>query len=246
TLNRPEVLNALDDDVFQALRDAIAGARSDRDTRVFVLTGAGRAFCAGGDIQAQKRRFEWSAAEQEARLRKMNDGVVRPLAELPIPTIASVNGDAMGGGLGLALACDMRLAADTARFGFAFLRIGLSFDMGVGFFLPRAIGLARAAELAYTGEIVGAEEALRMGLVNRVVSGSTLAKETDELARRIAAGPPLALRATKALLRESPFLSLERELSMEAKAQSRLFRSEDYREGVEAFLEKRKPDFRGG
>ncbi len=245
TLNRPERLNALDNETLAELSTAFSDLSHREDVRVLVLTGAGRAFCAGGDVKAQPTRFGWDRERHRDRLRAIHILVVRALAVMDKPTLALVNGVAAGGGLSLALACDIRIAAESARFGAGFRRVALAVDMGLSFFLPRAVGSAKALEILYTGELMDAREAERIGIVNRVVPDASLLKEGMAMARSIATGPPLAQRCAKQAVRSGAVSDLDTALALEADLQSLCLHSQDHREGVEAFLKKRDPEFKG-
>ena len=243
TLNRPEARNALDMAMRDALEAELRRLEADPGVRVLVLTGAGGHFCAGGDVKAMQAGRP-SAAQGRERVEAMNRAVLA-LARFRAPTIAMVDGFAVGAGCNLALACDLVVAADRARLGEVFARIGLVPDAGGTYLLPRRVGLARAKELVFTAEIVDAAEAERIGLVNRVVPATELLPRTLALARRIADGPPRALALAKALLDRSLDLDLETSLAWEAMAQGTMIDSEDHREGLAAFLERRAPRFTG-
>lgn len=243
TLDRPEARNALDIPMRNALEDAVAGLEIDPTARVLVLRGAGEHFCAGGDVKLMQAS-RWTAAEGQARVEALNRAV-RRLARFRAPTIAMVDGAAVGAGCNLALACDLVVASDRARFGAVFARIGLIPDGGGTYLLTRRVGLARAKELVFTGEIVDAAEGLRLGLVNRVVPPERLAAETRALARRIADGPPRALALAKALLERGLDVDLDTSLGWEAIVQGAMIASADHREGLQAFFEKRAPRFSG-
>ena len=246
TLNRPGSLNALDNETLAELASLFLNLGEREDFRVFLLTGAGKAFCAGGDIRGQTTRFDWPRDRHRDRLRAIHFGVVKALAALEKPTVALVNGVAAGGGLSLALACDLRIAGESARFGAGFRRVALAVDMGLSHLLPRAVGVAKSFEMLYTGELLDAAEALRVGLVNRVVEDGSLQAEGMSLARSIASGPPLAMRCVKQALQRGVVSDLDAALELEADLQSLCLDSKDHREGVHAFLEKRKPAFTGG
>jgi 2-(1,2-epoxy-1,2-dihydrophenyl)acetyl-CoA isomerase len=238
-LNRPEVLNALSPEMIDELISALNDAKDDKDVRVVIITGAGRAFSAGGDLNAIKN-YE----KLEVMLKGVNE-IVRLLASMEKPVIAAVNGIAVGAGLSLALACDIIIASDQSRFGSAFVRVGLVPDTGATFYLPRCVGLHLAKELAFTGRMIDANEAQRIGLVNRVVPASELQATVDSLAKVLADGPPIAVGLTKKLLNRSPNVSLENALDYETCAQLVCARTEDFKEGVSAALEKRRPKFAG-
>jgi 2-(1,2-epoxy-1,2-dihydrophenyl)acetyl-CoA isomerase len=243
TLNRPEARNALNMTMRRDLEVALAQLDEDRDVRVVVVRGAGEHFCAGGDVKLM-RDHPMTAAEGQSRVEAINRAILA-LARLRVPTIAMVDGAAAGAGCNLALACDLVVASDRARFGELFARIGLIPDAGGTFFLPRRVGLARAKELVFTANIIDAREAERIGLVNRVVPAAALEAETYALARRIADGPPRVLAAAKALLDRAAGLDLQSALHWEALTQGEMIAAADHREGLRAFFEKRPPRFTG-
>jgi len=243
-LNRPESFNALDPRTFGELLDAVEMAGDDRDTRVVVLTGAGKAFCAGGDMKRMQEGTGLEPSDQRDEIRQ-NHRIVKKIHEMEKPVIASVNGVAVGAGCDLVLACDLRIASEKARFGEVFANVGLVPDAGGTYFLPRLIGPAKACELIFTGRIIDAREAERIGLVNRVVPHEDLEKETDALAGQLADGPPLAIGMAKTGIWRGLQMDLSSELEYEAYAQSILMKTQDYEEGVRAFSEKRKPCFQG-
>jgi 2-(1,2-epoxy-1,2-dihydrophenyl)acetyl-CoA isomerase len=243
TLNRPEARNALSMAMRQDLEAALIALDGDTGVRVVVLRGAGEHFCAGGDVKLM-RDNPMTAAEGQARVEAINR-VILALARFRAPTIAMVDGAAAGAGCNLALACDLVVASDRARFGEVFARIGLIPDAGGTYFLPRRVGLARAKELVFTADIIDAREAERIGLVNRVVPAADLEGATYALARRIAGGPPRVLAAAKTLLDRAPGLDLESALHWEALTQGAMIEAADHREGLLAFFEKRPPRFTG-
>jgi 2-(1,2-epoxy-1,2-dihydrophenyl)acetyl-CoA isomerase len=244
TLNRPEKLNAfagrMRDEIFEGLAELDA-----RDVRVVVITGAGRGFCSGADVTYLAELLENRDAASFEKLLDAGRRVVTRIRAMPAPVIASVNGPAAGGGLNLALACDLRIASDRATFGQTFTRIGLAPDWGGLHFLPRLVGEAKAIELMMTGEIVDATEARRIGLVNRVVPHEDLAAETDRLAELLASRPPASLAAIKSGVYASGDRSLAETLDFETESQLACFGTEDAREGVAAFFERRAPRFTG-
>jgi 2-(1,2-epoxy-1,2-dihydrophenyl)acetyl-CoA isomerase len=244
TLNRPERLNALVPALTAALRDALPRLAADREVGAVVLTGAGRGFCAGGDVQSMEGRTEIPVAERTRQLRT-NADISRHLAEMPQVTICALNGVAAGAGLSLALACDIRIAADSARFTTSFLRMGLVSDLGAAFLLRRLVGSAKAKELFLLGDMVQAAEGLRLGVFNRVVPDAELAAEAAALARRLAEGPPIAQAHLKALMQRAEAASLAEWLDIEASAQASCAATADHREAMRAFAEKRAPSFRG-
>ena len=251
TLNRPSARNALTSGLFLDMERMLLEIASDDDVRVVVLTGAGRGFSAGADLtpvaQEERRRTEAPSFPGDAGgdiLDRGNRCILR-LRKLAKPVLGSINGDAVGIGCSLALATDLRIAAETARFGVVFSRIGLGPDGGASHLLRELVGTAKALELLFTGDLIDANEALRLGLVNRVVAAAALEDTTRELAEQLARGPTLAYGAAKAAVYESanlPFASL---LDFEARNQRAVGRSDDVKEGIRAFRERRKPEFRG-
>lgn len=244
-LNRPEKLNALDESEQRGLAEAIATVAHQPSIRVAVITGAGRGFCTGGDIQTMADlKTHHHSAKFRAHLEAGNN-VVHAIRRLPIPVLASVNGPAAGAGLSLALACDLRIASDQATFRQAFLQIGLHPDWGGAFFLPRHVGIGRAMEMFFLGEPVNAAEAHRIGLVNFVTPHDQLALETRKLTERLASVPSLPVSLLKVALYERLETQLDSMMEHEVQAQMNCFKSEDFAEGLQAFLEKRKPHFKG-
>ena len=245
TFNRPERMNALSTPIMEGLLHGLPRLAGDPGVRVIVLTGAGRAFCAGGDVKSMAEGGEErSAAEATARLRSRME-VSRILHELPKPTIAMINGPAAGAGLAFALACDLRIAGASARLVTAFVKVGFSGDFGGSFFLTRLVGTAKARELYFTGRPVDAQEALSLGLVNRVVPDDQLADATMELARSLAQGPQIALSLMKRNLNCAESSGLAELLDLEAANQVLTGRTEDHREAAKAFVERRAPMFIG-
>jgi len=247
TMNRPDRLNALSRPMLAAMLEALPRLAASADGGVVVLTGSGRAFCAGGDVKAmaEGREAEGTTLEERAQALRANMEVSRWLHEMPKPTIAMVRGAAAGAGLSLAMACDMRIASDNARFATAFARVGYSGDFGGSWFLTQLIGTAKARELYYTAEILDAEAALRLGLVNRVVRDADLEKETHALAGRMARGPRVALRYMKRNMNAAESGTLGELLDLEAWHHSRTGATEDHREAARAFVDKREPIFKG-
>ena len=245
TLNRPERLNALTFEVYRELTDAFAALRDEREVRAVVITGAGRAFCSGGDVlDIIGPLFERDMAGL-LEFTRMTCELVRNIRALPKPVIACLNGTTAGAGACIALAADIRLASPAAKIAFLFVRVGLSgADMGAAYLLPRLVGLAKATELLYTGDFVSAAEAERIGLYNRVVAQEELAQATHELAARLARGPAFALAMTKELLNRELDVSLDTALEWEAQAQATCMQHTDYREAYEAFVEKREARFK--
>ncbi len=239
-LNSPETYNALSMAMREELLAALVGAAQDADTRVVVITGKGKAFCSGGDINTMRKEFV--PGEGRARLRNIHR-IVRAITGMDKLVIAAVNGPAIGAGCNLALACDFVLAAEEAKFGQPFGRIGLVPDMGGLYFLPRLVGLLKAKELVFTWRIIDAREAAQIGIVNRVVPLENLYAEVMDLAAELAAGPAMANALTKALINKSLCSTLDQVLEEEACAQDMCFLSQDFKEGVRAFFEKKKPEF---
>jgi 2-(1,2-epoxy-1,2-dihydrophenyl)acetyl-CoA isomerase len=240
-LNRPERLNAIDTPTVEEIITAIDEV-SRSDARVLMIAGKGREFCAGAD---QGEMVPRPTAEWERIVQRYLDPL-RALIALPIPTVARIHGDCIGGGVGLAMSCDLRIMRAGARIGIPFVRIGLAgCDMGAGYLLPRLVGFGRAMDLMLTGRLLSAEEAERIGLVQRVAAADAFEAETEALVAQLAAGPPRALRATK----EAAWRSLDRdregEFDFEVFAQVQCLQSEDHREGVAAFKAGRKPLFKG-
>jgi 2-(1,2-epoxy-1,2-dihydrophenyl)acetyl-CoA isomerase len=246
TFNRPERLNALSTPIMEGLLYGLPRLAGDPAVKVVVLTGAGRAFCAGGDVKsmAEGGGERLSAAEATVHLRSRME-VSRILHELPKPTIAMINGPAAGAGLALALACDLRIAGVSARLVTAFVRVGFSGDFGGSYFLTKLVGTARARELYFTGRPVETDEALSLGLVNRLVPDDQLATVTMELARSLAVGPAVALSLMKRNMNCAESGGLSELLDMEAAHQVQTGRTADHREAAKAFVEKRAPIFIG-
>lgn len=251
TLNRPQVLNALDFATSDALVKALAAVESDPGVRVVVIRGAGDAFMAGGDIGFFHRKLAEHAADRNAfkpEIRALVERAQRvPVAirQMPKPVIASIHGGCAGFGFSLALACDLAIAADNAKFTMAYIHLATTPDGGGSFFLPRMVGRRRAAEIALLGERFGAAEAERWGLVNKVVPLADLPAETAKLAARIARGPALAYARTKALLEASDRNSLVDQIDAETNAFAASALTDDFAAGVAAFIEKKPPTFTG-
>ena len=250
TLNRPAVLNAVSPQMIEELGQVLNSVRDDASVRAVVLTGAGRGFCSGADLKA-RQRVKPSEAPADAsqagseRLRRTYNPLILAIRSIEKPFIASVNGVAAGAGCNLALACDLVLASDEARFGNVFSRIGLIPDCGGHYFLPRLVGFHKAAELMFTGDIIDAREAERIGLINRVVPHAELAQVTREMAERLARGPTRAIGLCKRTLNVGITGDLATVLDAEAEGQGLASQTEDHWEGVQAFLEKRPARFSG-
>ena len=245
TLNRPDTLNSLTFEVYGELEKVFAELAHDASVRVVVLTGKGRGFCSGGSVTDIIEELLKQDIKEKYRFTRMTCNVVRNMRRLRKPIIAAVNGVAAGAGAMLALASDIRICSPEARFAFLFVKVGLAgTDMGAAWLLPRVVGAGRASELLFTGKSIDAEEALRIGLANRVVSGEELMSEATALAGRLADGPALAIGLTKELLNNEASMSLEEALEAEAQAQCWLMETPEFREGYQAFVEKRRPSFR--
>jgi 2-(1,2-epoxy-1,2-dihydrophenyl)acetyl-CoA isomerase len=242
TLDRPDALNALTIPLKHQLLAALDRSASDPAVRAIVLTGAGRAFCAGQDL---RERLEPGAPPLEVELRERYNPIILAMRSLDKPIVGAINGVAAGAGASLAFACDLRLAADGASFLLAFGRIGLIPDSGATWFLPRLIGAARAAELALLGDAVTAADAERFGLVTRVVPADRLLAEARALAAQLAGMAPRALALTKRALEQTWNASLEEQLETEAELQGIAGATADHAEGIAAFVEKRPPRFTG-
>jgi enoyl-CoA hydratase/carnithine racemase len=249
TLNLPDRRNPISDlPMVEALEEAATRAAEDVSLRAVVLTGAGPAFSSGGDVRAMAERtgmFGGTGAEIADGYRQGIQRIPRALFSCPVPMIAAVNGPAVGAGCDLALMCDIRIASTSAFFAESFVKVGLIPGDGGAFLLPRIVGAARAAEMSLTGDRVPAETALAWGLVSRVVAPEELLPAAREVADRIAANPPAAVRAGKQLLREAAGLTLDEVLDRSADVQALMHRTKDHAEAVTAFVEKREPRFTG-
>ena len=245
TLNRPDRLNAFVGHLRRDLAEALEEAGSDPHVRVVVITGEGRAFCAGGDVQFMAELVERNDSEEFARILGAARRVILAIRQMTKPVIASIEGPASGAGFNLALSCDLRIASSTATFSQSFVRLGFHPDWGGTYFLPRMVTSNIACELFFLGDTIDAQEAFRLGLINRVVAPDELEAETRKLAERLREGPAVSIAAAKHAVYASEHDTLEQMLQYEVEAQVRCFESEDGREGVHAFLEKRPPKFTG-
>jgi 2-(1,2-epoxy-1,2-dihydrophenyl)acetyl-CoA isomerase len=246
TLNRPAQLNALDLPTLRQLQRSVARAASDETVRCLVLTGSGRGFCAGADLK------EWAADDASTNRDENPEGwatiahrIVATLYRLHKPVLAAVNGVAVGAGFDLSLAADFRIAADTARFGAVYVRLGIPPDVGASFLLPRIVGSTKAKELIYTGRIIDAEEALRIGVVSEVVPGDGLMDTTGRWASELASGPTIAIGLAKENIQEHLTTSIETALRNEHRAGQLCMKTADHREGLDAANAKRQPEFQG-
>ncbi|MDP6782952.1 MAG: enoyl-CoA hydratase [Dehalococcoidia bacterium] len=238
TLNRQDSLNALNDQLVDELSDAFASADTDEGTRVVVLTGAGRAFCSGADLREDR------AGRRTGVIRTFADRIVAAL-DIGKPIVASINGVAVGGGCTMTLSCDIRIASEAARFQLPFTRLGICTELGSTYLLPRLVGMGKASELLLTSKMIDAKEAREIGLVNQVVPANELANATYEIASSIGKLPPLSVQMNKRGLRHGMNADLPSQLRYEALANTYLFRTEDHKEAVKAFREKREPTYTG-
>ena len=246
TLDRPEALNALTFDMYRGLTDTFLDLARRQAVRVVVITGRGRAFCTGGDVREIIGPLLEMDGPRLLEFTRLTCDLIGAMRALPRPIVAALNGPVAGAGAVIALASDVRLAAETARIAFLFVKVGLAgADMGAAWLLPRMVGLGRATELLMTGDFVDADEALRMGLYNRVVPADRLEAETQAWAEKLARGPAPGLAATKQALESEQSMTLRDALAHEAVVQADLMLGPDFREGHRAFVEKRAPRFTG-
>ena len=246
TLDRPETLNSLSFEIYQELEALFAHLKTRREVRAVVLTGAGRGFCSGGNVHDIIGKLLDRDSPALLEFTRMTGAVVRNMRACPQPIVAAVNGIAAGAGSVLALAADIRIAAENAKFAFLFVKVGLAgADMGAAFLLPRVVGLGRATELLLLGDTVSAIDAERYGLVSRVLPDEQLLDEALALAQRLADGPGLGIAMTKQMLDRELSMTLDDAIEAEAQAQALLMRSHDFREFYEAFVGKRPPRFEG-
>jgi 2-(1,2-epoxy-1,2-dihydrophenyl)acetyl-CoA isomerase len=244
-MNRPDRLNALNNELAVAINDALGRLAADGAVRVVVITGAGRAFCAGGDLAALGKGHQTGRTQELEPILRAGMQMVLKMRTMPQPVIAAVNGPAAGAGMNIALAADIRIAAEEATFGQNFVKVGLFPDYGGMFLLPQLVGPAKAAELFYTGDMIDAKTALALGIVNHVVPSSQLESEVKKLAQKIAQGPSLPIRAVKKDLFAREEKELARALDNEVQEQLRCYLSEDCNEGIRAFFERRPAKFQG-
>lgn len=245
-LNRPEKLNALNATMSDELYETFTDLGKDPEIRCIVLFGEGRGFCAGQDLTEFREAYaSGQRLDIEQHLAETYHRLIPQIVQTPKPVIAGINGVAAGAGLSLALACDLRVGSDAARFTQAFVKIGLVPDSGGTFLLPRVVGYAKALELSFTGDVIDAEEALRIGLVNRVVPAASFREDTGALAHQLASLPTLAIAEAKKLTLDALNLGLDDALAREAVAQARMGQTDDHLEGVMAFAEKREARFKG-
>lgn len=245
-LNRPEKKNAFTDDMLQRWRECLAEAQQDDAVRAIVVTGAGDAFCSGGDLG--RRTAETAAPtplQRKQRLQQHTHRVALQLLEVDKPVIAAVNGAAVGAGMDMALMCDIRVAARSARFSEGYIRVGLIPGNGGAYFLPRIVGTARALEMLWTADFVGADQALSMGLVNHVYEDASFKDEAGAFARKIAAAPPTQVRMIKRTVYQSLGADLRTSLELISSHMAIVQTTEDYREAIDAYKEKRAPKYKG-
>ncbi|HVS83529.1 MAG TPA: enoyl-CoA hydratase family protein [Pyrinomonadaceae bacterium] len=244
TLNRPERLNAITFEVYRELTAFFATLRDQQDVRVVVITGAGRAFCSGGDVRDIIGELQGCDAEGLLRFTRLTCELIRNMRLLPKPIIASLNGTTAGAGSCIALASDIRIAAEEAKIAFIFVKVGLAgTDMGATYLLPRVVGLAKATELLMTGDFISAQEAEAIGLYNRIVPRDELEAATREFAEKLARGPALGLAKTKEMLNREMNMGFESALEAEAVAQALCMQHPDFEEAHTAFIEKRPAKF---
>jgi len=245
TLNRPERLNAITFEVYHELTEFFAKLRDEKDARVVIMTGAGRAFCSGGDVRDIIGELQGRDSEGLLQFTRLTCDLIRNMRALPQPIIASLNGTTAGAGACIALASDIRIAADEAKIAFIFVKVGLAgTDMGATYLLPRVVGLAKATELLMTGDFVEANEAEKIGLYNRVVPRDQLERTTREFAEKLASGPALGIAKTKEMLNRELHMSFESALEAEAVAQALCMQTPDFKEAHAAFIEKRPARFK--
>jgi enoyl-CoA hydratase/carnithine racemase len=244
TLNRPEKLNSLTFEIYAELTQLFAQLRQRREVRAVVITGSGRGFCSGGDVNDIIGELFSRDIAGLLEFTRMTCALIYNIRALPKPVIASLNGTVAGAGAVIALAADLRIAAESAKIAFLFTKVGLAgADMGAAYLLPKVVGLSKATEMLYTGDFISAGEALGFGLYNQVVGGTELENATTALAERLAAGPGFALGVTKAALNREMHMSLEQALEAEAEAQAICMLNPDFKEAYQSFVEKRPANF---
>ena len=245
TLNRPDRLNAFSPEMMDSIYRAVEDVRKDKDMKVVIITATGRAFCSGADVKAMAQRYDQPGGEERKIPEAERVSMYLLLQKCEKPVIASINGVAVGGGLDFVCACDIRIASDKARFAEVFIRRGMIPASGGTYFLPRLVGIDKALQLIWTGDMIDAKEAERIGLVTMVVPHEELEAATMELAEKLAKGPPLAIQSAKRVVYEGLDMDLESTLKYVAPIISKITRTKDHEEGARAFVEKREPVFRG-
>ncbi|OPX83854.1 MAG: putative enoyl-CoA hydratase echA8 [Pelotomaculum sp. PtaB.Bin104] len=245
TLNRPEAMNSLDPEILLEMLEALKASHDDQAVRAVVITGAGKAFCAGGDLKwmMSVRNNDWKE-KFDCLVRDFNT-IILYIRGIEKPVIAAVNGFASGAGFSLALACDVRVVSENAKFNQAYVKIGLTPDGGSSFFLTKMLGPARATDLIFTGRMVGAQEALALGLASEVVPAGSFSERIEQVAKKFAAGPPLSYEMAKTLINEALGPALEAQLDYERDFIVSASLSNDFEEGLTAFINKREPVFKG-
>ncbi len=248
TLNRPDKLNALGGGIPEGISNAVGEARVNDAIKVIVFTGAGRGFCAGADLSTGGPAGSGPSDPGRAAIvdKRGPADTIEALANSNVPLIGAINGPAAGAGFGFSLCMDIRIASDQARMGTIFIKRGVGPDWGTSYWLPKLVGIPKAFEMLYSGELLSAEEALKIGLVNRVVPHDSLLEEAMSYARMIAAGPPIAYTYTRRSIVQGSQNNLEQQLVLEWTQQLEVLKTKDASEGFKAFLEKRAPKFRGG
>lgn len=247
TLNRPDRRNALSREVSSGIVDAVEEIEAHPEARAAVVTGAGGAFCAGGDVNAMVQRLAGEIPLHEAvrHIKQDTARAIQRVRELHLPTVAKVDGPAFGAGANLAIACDCLVASSDAKISFGFRQVGLAVDSGTSYLLPRIVGENTAKELVFTGELLDAAEAEDLGIFNHVYDADEFEERADEFVATIAEGPSVALRASKQLVNQGLESSFQQAIENEATAQAAVFETDDHREGAEAFMEGRDPEFEG-